>query len=79
MKDLENRLNNLPNAYFAFVHGVSTYANKKPERYNTIMKYLDDNPDTNPSEITKFVMMQPDFYEDDVRNAAIDLVSLKYK
>ncbi len=68
MKELEHRLNNLPNTYFAFVHAITTYANKKRERYEAIMKFLDENPDTNPSDVTKFVAMQPDFFEDDVRN-----------
>ena len=68
MKELEHRLNNLPNTYFAFVHAITTYANKKRERYDAIMKFLDENPDTNPSDVTKFVAMQPDFFEDDVRN-----------
>ena len=68
MRELEHRLNNLPNAYFAFVHGITTYASKKPERYSTIINYLDANPDTNPSDVTKFVMSQPDFFDDDVRN-----------
>ena len=34
MKELEHRLNNLPNTYFAFVHAITTYANKKRERYD---------------------------------------------
>ena len=68
MKELEHRLNNLPNTYFAFVRAITTYANKKRERYDAIMKFLDENPDTNPSDVTKFVAMQPDFFEDDVRN-----------
>ena len=68
MRELEHRLNNLPNTYFAFVHAITTYANKKRERYDAIMKFLDENPDTNPSDVTKFVAMQPDFFEDDVRN-----------
>ena len=41
---------------------------KKPERYNAIMGYLDENPNTNPSDVTGFVMSQPDFFDDDVRN-----------
>ena len=68
MKELEHRLINLPNSYFAFVHGIITYAMKKPERYNAIMGYLDENPNTNPSDVTGFVMSQPDFFDDDVRN-----------
>ena len=68
MGELEHRLNNLPNTYFTFVHAITTYANKKRERYDAIMKFLDENPDTNPSDVTKFVAMQPDFFEDDVRN-----------
>ena len=68
MGELEHRLNNLPNTYFAFVHAITTYADKKRERYDAIMKFLDENPDTNPSDVTKFVAMQPDFFEDDVRN-----------
>ena len=68
MKELEHRLNSLPNAYFAFVHGITKYAMKNKERYDAVMKYLDANPVTNPSDVTRFVMSQPDFFDDDVRN-----------
>ncbi len=68
MRELEHRLNNLPNTYFAFVHGIATYASKKPERYNVVMDYLDANPNSSPSDVTQFVMSQPDFFDDDVRN-----------
>ncbi len=68
MRELEHKLNNLPNTYFDFIHGITTYANKKPERYRAIMEFLNDNPNATPSDVTGFVMTQPDFFEDDVRN-----------
>ena len=68
MRELEHRLNNIPNAYFAFVHAIVKYANKKPERYQAVMSFLADNPDSSPSDVTGFVMSQPDFFDDDVRN-----------
>ena len=40
MTKLEERLNSIPGAYFAFVHGISKYASKKPERYNAVMVFL---------------------------------------
>ena len=66
MRELEHRLNNLPNTYFAFVHGIVRYTQKKPERYNTVMSFLNSHPDAEPSDIVQFVMSQPDFFEDDV-------------
>ena len=32
------------------------------------MEFLNDNPNATPSDVTGFVMTQPDFFEDDVRN-----------
>ncbi|MBR7090010.1 MAG: hypothetical protein IKI46_05940 [Lachnospiraceae bacterium] len=67
MNELEKRLNSIPGAYFAFVHAISKYAGKKAERYEAVMDFLDKNPDSTPSDVTLFVMLRPDFMEDDVR------------
>ena len=76
MTKLEERLNSIPGAYFAFVHGISKYASKKPERYDAVMNYLDEYPDSTPSDITLFVMEQPDFFEDDVRYSGNQLAQM---
>ena len=68
MRELEHRLNNVKKSYFAFVHAIVKYANKKPERYNAVMDFLDEYPDAEPSDIIEFVSNQKDFFEDDVRN-----------
>ena len=31
--------------------------------YGNIINFLDDTPDATPSDVVKFVMMQPDFHE----------------
>ena len=73
MKELEHRLNNISGTYFSFVHGIVRYAQKKPERYNAIIGFLDSNPKVTPSDVIGFIMSQPDFYEDDVRNTNLNV------
>lgn len=64
MEELEKKLNAIPNSYFGFVTGIINYAGKKPERLEKVMKYIDASDDVTPSDVVKYVMMQPDFHED---------------
>ncbi len=64
MIELEKKLTMIPGAYNAFVHGITKHATKKPERYKTIMKYVDEHPEATPSDIIEFVSSQPDFFDD---------------
>lgn len=66
MEELVNKLNAIPNSYFGFVAGITTYAKKKPERLKKVLEYIDNTPDVTPSDIVRFVMMQADFHEDGV-------------
>ncbi len=63
---LIKKLERIPNAYFGFVAGISTYAKKKPERLIKVMDYIKNNPHASTSDIIKFVAAQPDFYEDNI-------------
>lgn len=64
MEELVNKLNSIPNSYFAFVAGIVTYAKKKPERLKKVLNFIDNSKDLTTSDVVKFVMMQPDFHED---------------
>ncbi len=55
MSELEKRLNSIHGAYFAFVHGISKYASKKPERYDAVIVFLDEHPNSTPSDVIEFV------------------------
>ncbi len=64
MEELVKKLNSIPNSYFAFVAGIVTYAKKKPERLEKVMTFIDSSDSLTPSDVVKFVMLQPDFHED---------------
>lgn len=66
MEELVNKLNAIPNSYFGFVAGITTYAKKKPERLKKVLDYINNTPNVTPSDVVGFVMMQPDFHEDGV-------------
>ena len=63
MEELTKRLRSIPNSYFGFVAGIMSYAKRKQERVSKVINFLDDTPDATPSDVVKFVMMQPDFHE----------------
>ena len=64
VRELVNKLSNVPNAYTGFVLGITTYAKKKPERMAKVMEYMEQNPNATTSDIVRFVVEQEDFYED---------------
>ncbi len=68
IKELKERLENVPDAYPDFVEGTIYYARKKPERMKAVMGYLSGHPDALSSDIVEFVSKQPDFMEDMKRN-----------
>lgn len=63
MGELVNKLNAIPNSYFGFVAGIVTYVKRKPERLQKVMNFLDTSDNLTPSDVVKFVMLQPDFHE----------------
>ncbi len=67
MEELIQKLNDIPDSYFGFVAGITTYAKKKPERLRNVLDYISSSNALTSSDIVKFVMMQPDFHEDGVR------------
>ena len=64
MDELIMKLNKIPNSYFGFVAGVTSYAKKKPERLQKVLDYINDNEFASASDIVLFIMSQPDFHED---------------
>ncbi len=66
MEELIQKLNAIPDSYFGFVAGITTYAKKKPDRLRRVLDYISSSNELTSSDIVKFVMMQPDFHEDGV-------------
>ncbi len=64
MEELIQKLNAIPDSYFGFVAGITSYAKKKPERLRRVLDYISNSNELTSSDIVKFVMMQPDFHED---------------
>ena len=63
MEELVNKLNAIPDSYFGFVMGIISYAKRKPERLDKVLRYLNETPNPTSSDVVKFVMDQPDFHE----------------
>lgn len=64
MEELVAKLYEVPNAYFGYIAGVTTYARKNPNRMATVLKYLNENEVLTTSDVIKFITEQPDFFED---------------
>ena len=63
MEELINKLNAIPNSYFGFVAGITTYVRQKPARLNTVLEFINYSENPSTSDIVEFVMGQPDFHE----------------
>ena len=63
MDELYAKLNAIPDSYFGFVMGIISYAKRKPERLDKVLRYLNEAPNPTSSHDVKFVMEQPDFHE----------------
>ncbi len=68
MEELVNKLNAIPDSYFGFVLGIMTYAKKKPSRLQKVLRFIDSSDNLTTSDVVKFVIDQPDFYEDGVNS-----------
>ena len=64
MEELRKMLSNVSDSYYDFVAIVAHYAEKKPERLNTVIGYMKDHPSADTSDILGFISDRPDFYED---------------
>ncbi len=65
MNTLISKLNSLPNSYFEFVDSVADYAEEKEEHLNILLDFLNANPSVTPSDVIKFISLQPDFSDSD--------------
>lgn len=63
LKELHEKLRNVPESYPAFVGGIIRYAATDRTRKEKVLAYMNENPNARPSDITKFVMEQDDFHE----------------
>ena len=63
LKELHERLRNVPDSYTAFVGGIIRYASTARERKEKVLAFMNEHPDARTSDITKFVMDQDDFHE----------------
>lgn len=64
MDELVIKLNSIPNSYFGFVAGVTSYAKKKHERLKKILDFINNSKSVTASDIVYFIMSQPDFHEE---------------
>lgn len=71
MEELIRKLNAIPGSYFAFVAGISSYAEKKPERLQKVIEFIDSAENPCPSDIIEFISDQPDFHEYSAGSAEI--------
>lgn len=63
MDELYERLNTIPDSYFAFVLGIVSYVKMKPSRLDVVLTFLRDNENAKSSDVVKFISEQPDFNE----------------
>lgn len=63
MEELYNKLNAVPDSYFAFVMGIITYVKQKPERLPKVLDFINSSENLMSSDIVEFVVKQPDFHE----------------
>ncbi len=71
MEELYCKLNDVSDSYFDFIVSILAYAKKKKERLENILKYLDENPNANTTDIIYFVSKQPDFQEDNIASKKV--------
>ena len=70
MEEIYNKIAMIPDAYFEFIDSVMSYVKKKPERIRIVSNYLSENDDLKSSDVLRFIINQPDFFDDDVLNSS---------
>lgn len=76
MDTLISKLNLLPNSYFEFVDSVVDYAKEKEEHLVLLLDYLDNNSAATPSDVIKFISLQPDFFDSDAPIDDYDVIAV---
>lgn len=64
MREFTVMLNNVRGSYYSFVVAVLNYVKGNPSRLQTVMNYMNSNPESSTSDILEFISDQDDFYED---------------
>lgn len=62
LKELHEKLRNVPDSYQAFVSGIIRYAATDRTRKEKVLAYMNETPNARISDITKFVKEQDDFH-----------------
>ncbi len=65
MKELSEKLYDLPNVYEDFIYGTVDYAKEKPEHLDILLNYLRNNDNLTTSDVVYFITTQPDFFDDE--------------
>lgn len=76
MDTLISKLNLLPDSYFEFVDSIVDYAKEKEEHLDLLLNYLNDHPFASPSDIIKYITIQPDFFDSDAPVDDYDVVAV---
>lgn len=74
MKELMQRLSNIPDIYDDFIVGIVNYAKRSPEHIVVLNNYMNENDDLRTSDIVDFVMSQPDFHSFSAANKETQIV-----
>ena len=63
MEILKSKLKAISDSYDDFVAGVMNYARRDPKHVQVLNEYIDSHPQANSSDITEFIIQQPDFFK----------------
>ena len=76
MKELIEKLVNIPDSYDDFLLGVISYAKKTPEHIIILKDFIDNNPQVSTSDVAEFIIEQPDFRSYSTINERIGLYKM---
>lgn len=68
MEELYNRLCGIDDSYFEFVDSVMSYVKQTPKHLYIVADFLNNNESASSSDVLRFIIKQPDFFEKDVLN-----------
>ena len=63
MDRLISLLNNVSDTYFDFVIGVSNYAKRSESNLNTMISFIENNPDALSSDIIRYMIDQDNYFD----------------
>ena len=63
IRELHEKLRDIPGSCPAFVGEVIRYAATDKSRKDKVLKFMREHPDAKPADVSKFVREQDDFHE----------------